>query len=75
MKIELKIEKYMKNGLHVRFSNENPIGIVNFRLDFPFSDRKSWIADRKSGISIGILEFRSEIHFSDPISNFPIFFK
>ena len=45
---------------------EIPIGIALFRSEFP-------ITDRKSGNPIGNLDFRSEIWFSDPISNFPIF--
>ena len=76
----IRIEKCMKNGLHVRFEP------LKFRSELPFSDRnfqlpignleirsEIWKSDRKSGNPIGNLEFRSEIQFADPISNFPIF--
>ena len=68
----IKIEKCMKNGLHVRFKP------LEFRSELPFSDRnfqlpigfleirlEIWKSDRKSGFPIGNLVFRSDFQFSD----------
>ena len=55
----IKIEKCMKNGLHVRFKP------LEFRSELPFSDRKFQLP-------IGFLEIRSEIWNSDRNSGFPI---
>ena len=48
----IKIEKCMKNGLHVRFEP------LKFRSEI-------WKSDRKSGNPIGNMDFRSDFQFSD----------
>ena len=65
MKIKLKIEKCMKNGLHVRLNPGIPIGIAIFRLEI-------LISDRHFGLPIGKPKFRSEFWIFDRKSSFLI---